>query len=177
MMCAVTALFRVPMPTASIFFNVASCVVPTLVVDGEDERGLFCSGRWLLVDRHLFFVLGRLIMLFSGSSSSSRSQAFGLLNRRHLEQSLYLVSNTSSLGVRWLWHVAQQHRCRHYILACSRETADRLLWLCVSDNLLVYLSSASADTSTRRVGQVLLEDLLEQDEALTVLIKLGLELS
>jgi len=81
------------------------------------------------------------------------------------------------MGVRWLWHVAQQHCRRHYILACSRETADRLLWLCISDDLSVYLSSASADTSARRVGQVLLEDLLEQDEALTILIKLGLELS
>jgi len=55
--------------------------------------------------------------------------------------------------------------------------ADRLLWLCVSDDLSVYLSSASADTSARRVRQVLLEDLLEQNEALTILIKLGLELS
>jgi len=77
----------------------------------------------------------------------------------------------------WFWHVAQQHCRRHYILASSRKTADRLLWLCFSDDLSVYLSSASADTSTRRVGQVLLEDLLEQDEALTILIKLGLELS
>jgi hypothetical protein len=116
-------------------------------------------------------------VLFSGSSSSSRSQAFGLLNCCHLEQSLHLISNTSSLGIRWLWHVAQQHCCRHYILACSRETDNRLLWLCVSDDLSVYLSSASADTSARRVGQVLLEDLLEQDEALTILVKLGLELS
>ena len=99
MMCAVTALFRVPMPTASIFFNVASCVVPTLVVDGEDERGLFCSGRWLLVDRHLLFVLGRLVVLFSRCTSTSRSRAFGLLNYRHLEQRLYLVSNASSLRV------------------------------------------------------------------------------
>jgi len=121
--------------------------------------------------------LGWLIALFSGSTSSSRSRAFGLLNCRHLEQSLYLVSNTSGLGVRWFWHVAQQHCRRHYILACSRKTADRLLWLCVSDDLSVYLSSVSADTSARRVGQISLEDLLEQDEALTILIKLGLELS
>jgi len=40
----------------------------------------------------------------------------------------------------------------------------------------MYLSSASADTSTRRVGQVLLKDLLEQDEALTVFVELHLEL-
>jgi len=38
-------LFRVSVPTASILFNVASCVVPTLVVDGEHKRGLFCSRR------------------------------------------------------------------------------------------------------------------------------------
>jgi len=98
-MCAVATLFRVSVPTASILFNVASCIVPTLVVDGEDERGLFCSGRWLLVDRHLLFVLGRLVVLFSGSTSTSRSRAFGLLNCRHLEQRLYLVSNASSLRV------------------------------------------------------------------------------
>jgi len=40
----------------------------------------------------------------------------------------------------------------------------------------MYLSSASADNSTRRVGQVLLKDLLEQDEALTVFVELHLEL-
>jgi len=115
------------MPAASILFDVMPRVVSTLIVDGENERGLSCSRGWQLMDRYLFFVLGWLIVLFSGSSSSSRSRAFSLLNYRHLEQSLYLVSNTSSLGVRWLWHVAQQHCRRHYILACSRETADRLL--------------------------------------------------
>jgi len=40
----------------------------------------------------------------------------------------------------------------------------------------MYLSSASADTSAERVGQVLLKDLLEQDEALTVFLELHLEL-
>jgi len=176
-MCAVAAFFCVPMPAASILFDVMPCVVSTLIVDGKNECGLSSSRGWQLMDRHLFFVLGWLIALFSGGSSSSRSRAFGLLNCRHLEQSLHLVSNTSGLGVRWLWHVALQHCCCHYILACSREMADRLLWLCVPDDLSVYLSSASADTSARRVGQVLLEDLPKQDEALTILVKLGLELS
>jgi len=49
-MGAVTAFFRVPVPTAMILFDVASCVVSTLVVDGEDERGLFSSRGWLLMD-------------------------------------------------------------------------------------------------------------------------------
>jgi len=51
-----------------------------------------------------------------------------------------------------------------------------LLWLCVADDLTMYLSSAPVDTSARRVGQVLLEDLLEQDEALAVFVELHLEL-
>ena len=55
--------------------------------------------------------------------------------------------------------------------------ADGLLWLCVSNDLSVYLSSSFVDTSARRVGQVLLEDLLKQDKALAVLIKLCLEFS
>jgi hypothetical protein len=100
-----------------------------------------------------------------------------LLNCRHLEQGLYLVSNASSLGVRRLWHVAQQHRRRHYVLACSREAADGLLWLCVSDDLSMHLSSTPANTSARRIWQVLLKDLLKQDEALSVFVKLHLELS
>jgi hypothetical protein len=58
---------------ASILFNVTSYVVSTLIVDGENERGLFPSGGWLLMDRYLLFVLGWLIALFSGSPSSSRS--------------------------------------------------------------------------------------------------------
>jgi len=70
----------------------------------------------------------------------------------------------------------QQHRCCHYVLACSRETADRLLWLCVTDDLSMYLSIASADTSAWWVGQVLLKDLLEQDEALAIFVELHLEL-
>jgi len=49
-MGAVSALFRVPVPTASILFNVASRVVSTLIVDGENERGLSPSRGWLLMD-------------------------------------------------------------------------------------------------------------------------------
>jgi len=45
-MCAVTALFRVPMPAASILFDVMSRVVSTLIVDRENERGLSSSRRW-----------------------------------------------------------------------------------------------------------------------------------
>jgi len=52
-----------------------------------------------------------------------------------------------------------------------------LLWLCVSDDVSVHLSSSSVDTSAGRVRQVLLEDLLKQDKALAVLVKLCLELS
>jgi len=54
---------------------------------------------------------------------------------------------------------------------------DGLLRLCVSDDLPVYLSSSSVDTSARRVRQVLLEDLFKQKKALTILVKLCLELS
>jgi len=39
-MGAVTALFRVPVPAASILFDVMPCVVLTLIVDREDESGL-----------------------------------------------------------------------------------------------------------------------------------------
>jgi len=49
-MGTVTALFRVPVPTASILFNVTSRVVSTLIVDEENERGLFSSRRRLLMD-------------------------------------------------------------------------------------------------------------------------------
>jgi len=63
------------------------------------------------------------------------------------------------------------------VLACSRETADGLLRLSVSNDLLVYLSSPSADTSAMRVRQVLLEDLFKQNKALAILVKLCIELS
>jgi len=49
-MCAVTALFHVPMPAASILFDVVPRVVSTLIVDGENERGLFSSRGWQLMD-------------------------------------------------------------------------------------------------------------------------------
>ena len=176
-MGAITALFCVPIPTAMILIDVASCVVSSLDVDGEDEHGLFPSRGWLLMDRHLLFVVGRFIALFRGRSSTSRGRAFGLLNRCYLEQSLHLISNVSCLGIRWFWHITQQHCRRHDVLACSREMADGLLRLCVSDDLPMYFSSPSADTSARQVRQVLLEDLFEQNKALAILVKLCLELS
>jgi len=49
-MGAVTALFRVPVSTTSILCNVVSRVVSTLIVDRENERGLFPSRGWLLMD-------------------------------------------------------------------------------------------------------------------------------
>jgi len=49
-MCAVTALFLVPMPAASILFHVMPCVVSTLIVDRENECGLSSSRGWLLMD-------------------------------------------------------------------------------------------------------------------------------
>ena len=156
-MGAVTALLCVPIPTASIFVDVASRVVSTLVIDGEDECGLFPSWEWLRMDRHLLFIVGQLIALFYGRPPTSRGRALGLLNCCYLEQSLHLVSNASRLGIRWLRHIAQQHCCRH-------------------DVLPVDFSSSSADTSTRWVRQVLLKNLLEQDQALAILVKLCLEL-
>jgi len=62
-------------------------------------------------------------------------------------------------------------------LAHSRETADGLLGFPVSDDLPMYLSSPSADTSARRIWLVLLEDLFKQDEALAIFIELRFELS
>jgi len=174
---AVTALFCVPIPTAMVLVDVASCVVSSLVVDGEDECCHFPSRGRLLMDRHLLFVLGRLITLFCGRSSMSRGRALGLLNCRHLEQSLHLVSNASRLGVRRFEHITQQHCRRHDVLARSRETADGLLRLSVSDDLPMYLSSPPADTSAKRVRQVLLEDLFKQNKALAILIELRFELS
>jgi len=49
-MCAVTALFRIPIPTASILFDVMPRVVSTLNVDREDESGLSSSRGRLLMD-------------------------------------------------------------------------------------------------------------------------------
>jgi hypothetical protein len=49
-MRAITALFRVSVPAASIFFDVVPRVVSTLIVDGEDESGLSTSRGRLLMD-------------------------------------------------------------------------------------------------------------------------------
>jgi len=67
---AVTAFLCVPISTAAMLVDVASCVVPPLMV--EDKRCLLPSRGWLLMDRYLLFVLGRLLMLFHGCSSTSR---------------------------------------------------------------------------------------------------------
>jgi len=176
-MGAVTALHCVSKSMATILVDVTSRVMSSLVVDGADERGLFLSRGWLLVDRYLFFAMGRLIALFYGRSSTSRGRAFGLLNCCHLEQSLHIVSNVSCLGIRRLRHITQQHCRCHDVLARSREAADRLLRLFVSDDLPMDFSSSSADTSTGWVRQVLLKNLLEQDQALTIFVEFCLELS
>jgi len=49
-MCAITAFFRIPVPTVSIFFDVMPCVVSTLIVDREGESGLSSSRGWLLMN-------------------------------------------------------------------------------------------------------------------------------
>jgi len=49
-MRAVTVLFRVPIPTASILFDVMPRVVSTRIVDREDESGLSTSRGRLLMD-------------------------------------------------------------------------------------------------------------------------------
>jgi len=72
-MRAVTALFHVSVPAASIFFDVGPRVVSMLIVDGENESGLSASRGRLLVDRHLHFILRRFVTLFGGGSSTSRS--------------------------------------------------------------------------------------------------------
>jgi len=84
---AVTALFCVPISTATILVDVASCVVSPLMVDRvvENKCRLLPSRGWLLMDRYLLFVPGRLVTLLRGRSSTSRGRAFGLLNCRYLE--------------------------------------------------------------------------------------------
>jgi len=49
---AITALFCVPISTATILVDVASSVVSSLIVDGvvEDECCLLPSRGWLLMD-------------------------------------------------------------------------------------------------------------------------------
>jgi len=49
-MCAITAFFGIPVPTASILFDVMPRVVSTLIVDRKDESGLSSSRGWLLMD-------------------------------------------------------------------------------------------------------------------------------
>jgi len=55
--------------------------------------------------------------------------------------------------------------------------ADRLLRLPVSDDLSMYFSSPSADTSARQIWLVLLEVLFKQDKALAIFVELRFELS
>jgi len=87
MVGAVTAVFCVPISTATILVDVASCVMSSLIVGGvvEDECCLLSSRGRLLMDRHLLFVLGWLLTLLRGCSSTSRGRALGLLNCHHLE--------------------------------------------------------------------------------------------
>ena len=107
-MGAVTAFLYVPISTATMLVDVASCIVSPLIVDGvvEDKRCLLASRGWLLMDRYLLFVLGRFITLLRGCSSTSRGRALGLLNRCYLKESLHVISNASCLGVRRFGHIA-----------------------------------------------------------------------
>jgi len=52
-----------------------------------------------------------------------------------------------------------------------------LFWFPVPDDLSMYFSSPSADTSAMPVWLVLLEDQLELDKALAIFIELRSELS
>jgi len=71
---AVTAFLCVPISATAVLVDVASCVVPLLIVNRvvEDKRCLLSSRGWLLMDRYLLFVLGQLLTPFRGCSSTSR---------------------------------------------------------------------------------------------------------
>jgi len=70
----ITALLYIPMSTVSILVDVVSCVVSPLIIDGVvlDRRFPLSSRGWLLMDRHLLLVSGRLITSLDGYSSTSR---------------------------------------------------------------------------------------------------------
>ena len=78
MVGAVTAILCIPISTATMLVDVASCVVSSLIIDRvvEDKCCLVPSRGWLLMDRYLLFVLGRLITLLRGCSSSQIRRAW-----------------------------------------------------------------------------------------------------
>jgi len=72
---AVTALLCIPVSTATVLVDVASCIVSSLIINRVvlDWRCLLSSRRWLLMDQHLLLVSGQLVTFFCGCSSASRS--------------------------------------------------------------------------------------------------------
>ena len=77
-----------------------SVVLPSIVDEVLlDGRRFPISRGWSLVDRHLPLDLGWLGVFFYDYPSSSRGRALSLLSGRHVEQSLYLVSNTPRLSI------------------------------------------------------------------------------
>ena len=100
-MGAVATFLYIPISAAAMLVDVISGVALPSIVDEAllDGRRFPISRGWSLVDRHLPLDSGWLDVFFSGQPSSSRGRAFGLLSGRHVEPSLYLVSNAPRLGV------------------------------------------------------------------------------
>jgi hypothetical protein len=148
----------------------------TVVEDAFSSRGSTTSRGCLLVDGTLPLVP----WLFWGCLTLSRGRAFSLLDGRDLEEPLDLISYPQCMRIRGRRHVPQQHSCRKYILACSREVG----WLgwrfrssVVDDAVEDAPCFSSSAQGSRRERMVLLERALEQLQICAFLIHLGLDLS
>ena len=79
---------------------ISGVALPSIVDEALlDGRRFLISRGWSPVDRHLPLDSGYRGMFFCDYPSSSRGRALSLLSDRHVEQSLYLISNASRLSI------------------------------------------------------------------------------
>jgi hypothetical protein len=91
-----------------------------VVNDALMDRGCLILLRCGLgMNRGLFLVLGGLYRLLRGKPMTPRGGTLGLLHSRSLEETSNLIAGPSSLGRRWLRHVAEKHGGGDDVLASS----------------------------------------------------------
>jgi hypothetical protein len=148
----VTSSHTVTVFARAAFDDVATCVSEFMIIgDVLKDRGRPVSLDVLGMNRGLFLLSGGLSRLLQGRPTSPRGRTLGLLQGSSLKESSDFIPGLSSIGVRWLGHVAKEHGGGDYVLAGSGENrgVDRLILGNATVDVVSSLPSSSAMCACR----------------------------
>jgi hypothetical protein len=109
--------------TPAVFVDVVTSFSGLMIVDDAitDRDRFVPSWGGLRMNRGLFLLSGGLRRLLRCKPATPRGRTLGLLHGRSLEETSNLIVGPTSLGGRWLRHIAEKHGGGEDVLAGSVE--------------------------------------------------------